>query len=228
MAAIDTIEVGRNLAHTHADTADIYFVNAEGFAGEAVEQIMVPLDLTGIEAISIIANNAYGASGSTVCVKARLTGQRATNPVRSVNVVPGLTSEKFADVEILPWTSIAIGAAATISADIDVSLVKSAELHLFCAIVGTTAHLGTEFRVLARNEATVTDGWTTLNKIAMCSGKTALKLDIASTAVAGQKVIAVANPTAGNLNKINKNIFILDATVANSEICYQTAVGADS
>jgi hypothetical protein len=62
----------------------------------------------------------------------------------------------------------------------------------------------------------------------MCSGKTAFKLDVKSTAAAGQGVIAVDNPTAGHLNYINKKIFILDATAANSEIFFQTAVGADS
>jgi hypothetical protein len=57
---------------------------------------------------------------------------------------------------------------------------------------------------------------------------TAFKTDVLSTAAAGQKVIPVNNPTAGNLNKICKNLFILDATISNCEIVFETACGADA
>ena len=99
-------------------------------------------------------------------------------------------------------------------------------LHLFCALNGTTAHLGTEFIVQVRNEVTVNE-WTKLFSFVMCAGKTAVLTAVASTAAAGQKVIAVTNPTTANLNHINKNLFILDATIANSEVAFLTVNGGD-
>jgi hypothetical protein len=216
MAAIDTIEVLDNLQFTHENTADLYSINAAGSAGEAVETVAIPIDAEKVFGLRVIVNNNYGATGSTIMAKIRMTG------------LTGLTAlSKYQNIELLDWTSIALGAAAAIPVEADLSLVRSAMLHLQCAIVGTTAHLGTEFLVSVRNEATVNE-WTKLFSFVMCAGKTAFKLDVKSQAASGQKVIAVDNPVAGHLNYINKKIFILDATIANCEICYQTAVGADS
>lgn len=223
MAAIDTIEVLDNLQFQHLDTADIYSVHADGFAGEAVETKAFPIDAKNITAARVIVNNNYGATGSTICAKIRVTGLKAAD------LAPGSTPSKFEDIQPLEWTSIAINAAALPPTEINLALVKSCNIHLFCAIVGTTAHLGTEFRVQVRNEATVPE-WTDLSPgpIVMCSGKTAFKMDVSTSSASGQKVISIANPTAGNLNHINKKIFILDATVANSEVVYQNACGADA
>ncbi len=221
MAAIDTIEVLDTLQFQHLNTADIYTVHADGFAGEAVETKMIPINAKDITGLRVIVNNNYGASGSTIMAKIRMTGLKAAD------LAPATTPTKYQDIQLLEWTSIAINAAASVPTEADLSLVKSAELHLMCAIVGTTAHLGTEFVVLARNEATVNE-WTVMFRLIMCSGKTAFKTDVLSTAASGQKVIAVDNPTAGNLNHINKKLFILDATIANCEIAYETACGADS
>lgn len=216
MAAIDTIEVLDNLQFQHLDTADIYSVHADGFAGQAVESVAIPIDAEKISGLRVIVNNNYGATGSTVVAKARMTG------------LTGLTAlTKYQNIELLDWTSVALAAVPPAPVEADLSAVRSAMLHLFCAIVGTTAHLGTEFIVQVRNEVTVNE-WTKLFSFIMCAGKTAFKTDVLSTAAAGQKVIAVANPTAGNLNHLMKNLFILDATIANCEICYQTAVGADA
>ena len=216
MAAIDTIEVLDNLQFEHLDTADIYSVHADGFAGQAVESVAIPIDCDKIFGLRIIVNNNYGATGSTIMAKARMTGLTGLS-----------TLTKYQNIELLDWTSVALAAVPPTPIEAELSVVRSGMIHLFCAIVGTTAHLGTEFLVQVRNEATVNE-WTKLFSFVMCAGKTAFKMDVASTAAAGQKVIAVANPTAGNLNHIMKNIFILDATVANCEIVYQTACGADA
>jgi len=216
MADIDTIEVLDNLQFEHLDTADIYSVHADGFAGEAVETQGIEINANNLIGLRVIVNNNYGATGSTIVAKVRMTGLTGLS-----------TLTKYQDIELLDWTSVALAAVPPTPIEADLSLVRSGMLHLFCAIVGTTAHLGTEFVVQVRNEVTVNE-WTKLFSFIMCAGKTAFKMDVASTAAAGQKVIAVANPTAGNLNHLMKNLFILDATVANSEIVYQTAVGADS
>lgn len=217
MAAIDTIEVLDNLQFTHADTADIYSVDANGFAGEAVESgppIALPLATL---AARVIVNNAYGATGSTVHARVRCT------------TVAGITTTsvtKTQDTQPLEWTSVALGAIQE-STEIDLTDIMDALLHIDVALTGTTAHLGTEVRVQIRKEVTV-DEWTDWWTVVRCSGKTAIKNDIASEAASGQKVIAVANPVAGNLDHIARQIFILDATVAQCEIAYQTACGADS
>lgn len=216
MAAIDTIEVLDNLQFEHLNTADIYAVHADGFAGESVESKAIPIDCEKILGLRVLVNNNYGATGSTIAAKIRMTG------------LTGLvTLSKYQNIELLDWTSIALAAVATKSSEADLSTVRSGMLHLFCAIVGTTAHLGTEFLVQVRNEATV-DDWTKLFSFIMCASKTAFATDILSTAAAGQKVIPINNPTAGNLNHINKTLFILDATIANCEVVYQTACGADA
>lgn len=213
--AADTITVLDNLQFEHLNTADIYSVDADGFAGQAVESVAIPIDCNSISALRVLVNNNYGATGSTIAAKVRMTGLTGLS-----------TLTKYQNIELLDWTSIALAAAATESSEADLSTVRSGMLHLFCAIVGTTAHLGTEFLVQVRNEATV-DEWTRLFSFTMCSGKTAFKVDVASTAAAGQNVIPVTNPTTSNLNHINKNLFILDATIANSEIVYQTVNGGD-
>lgn len=216
MAAIDTIEVLDNLQFEHLDTADIYTVHADGFAGEAIETRAVYIAAETVTGLRVIVNNNYGATGSTICAKIRLTG------------LTGLTAlSKFQNIQLLEWTSVALAAASSVPTEADLSAVRSAILHVQCAIVGVTAHLGTEFIVEVRNEATVNE-WTEYCRLVMCYGKTAFKTDVLSTAAAGQKVIAINNPTAGNLNHINKKLFILDATIANCEIVYQTACGADA
>jgi hypothetical protein len=213
--AADTITVLDNLQFEHLNTADIYHVHADGFAGQAVESIAIPIDCEKILGLRVLVNNNYGATGSTIAAKTRMTG------------LTGLTAlSKYQNIELLDWTSIALAAAATASSEADLATVRSGMLHLFCAIVGTTAHLGTEFIVQVRNEVTVNE-WTRLFAFIMCAGKTALKVDVLSTAAAAQKVIPVDNPTTANLNHINKNLFILDATIANSEIVFQTVNGGD-
>jgi len=219
MAAIDTIEVRDNLQFQHLNTADIYSVHADGFAGEAVETQGIEINAENIVGLRVIVNNNYGATGSTIMAKVRATGL--------VGMIPSKAPMKFQNQQLLEWTSVALAAVPPASVELDLSFVRSVMLHLFCAIVGTTAHLGTEFLVQVRNEATENE-WTKLFSFIMCAGKTAFKTDVASTAESGQKVISVANPTAGNLNHLMKNLFILDATPENCEIVYVTACGADS
>jgi hypothetical protein len=214
MAAIDTIEVLDNLQFEHLNTADIFTVHADGVAGESVKTkaISLPVDASGAR---VIINNNYGATGSTVCARIRLTSlTNISSPSKTQNVQP------------LEWTEIAL-AACQESAEIDLSAVYDATLHVDVAITGITAHLGTEIFVQIRKEATVEE-WTEWCRFVVLSSLTAFKTDVLSTAAAAQKVIPVNNPTAGNLNHLMKNIFIKDATIASCEICYQTACGADA
>ena len=212
--AIDTIEVLDNLQFEQLNTTDIYTVHADGMAGESVKThaIVLPPDAS---AARVIINNNYGATGSTIMARVKAT------------LLTGIsTLTKTQNTQPLEWTSIALGVYAE-ATEIDLTTAYAATIHVDIAIVGTTAHLGTEILVQIRKEATV-DEWTEWARLVSCAGLTAFKTDVLSTANAGQKVIAVNNPTAGNLNHICKNIFLLNATAANCEICWQTFCGADA
>ena len=216
MADIDTIEVLDNLQFEHLNTADIYTVHADGQAGESVITVPIILPMNASAARVLISNNR--ATGSQVHARVRataVTGMTTTTVTKTQNTQP------------LDWTAIALNAAVVESSEIDLTNVYEAMVHVDVAITGTTAHLGTDIIVEVRKEATV-DEWTVWTRFSCLSGLTAFATDVASTAAAGQKVIAIANPTAGNLNHINKRLFILDATVTNCEIVYETACGADA
>ena len=216
MAATDTIEVLDNLQFEHLNTADIYTVHADGEAGECVKTIPIILPMNALGARVLISNN--GATGSQVHARVRGT---------SVTGITTTTVTKTQNTQLLEWTAIALNQAIVKSSEWDLTNVDEPMLHVDIAITGTTAHLGTDIIIEVRKEATV-DEWTVWARCNVLSGLTAFKTDVASTAAAGQKVIAIANPTAGNLNHINKRLFILDATVANCEIVYETACGADA
>lgn len=219
-AGIDTIEVLNNLQFEHLDTADIYTVNAAGQAGESVATFPFAVDPT-VLAVRVVFNNGFGATGSTVHGRVRATKVTGLNAA-------GIA--KTQNIQALEWTAMVLGTAAVMgiftSAEIDTSAALQTTLHIDLAVTGTTAHLGTEIIVQGRKEATVNE-WTVLGRW-QALAVTAFKSDVLSTAAAGQKVIPVNNPTAGNLNKIGKHLFILDSTVQNSEIVFITQCGADA
>jgi len=218
MVAIDTIEVLDNLQFEHLNTADIYTVHADGELGESVVTIPVelPMDAT---AARVLINNNYGATGSQIHARVR---------VIDVSGITTTTVTKGQDTQPLEWTAIALGAALVESAEINLTNLYKATILIDIAITGTTAHLGTEIIVEIRKEAAVEEWTIWPNRFTVLSGKTAFKTDLSDTAAAAQKVIPIANPVAGNLNHINKRLFILDATVANCEIVWQNAFGLDA
>lgn len=217
MAAVDTIEVLDNLQFEHLNTADIYTVHADGEAGECVKTIPIILPMNILGARVLISNN--GATGSQVHARVRGT---------DVTGITTTTVSKAQSTQLLEWTAIALNAPIVESSEWDLTNIYEPMLHVDMAITGTTAHLGTDIIVEVRKEATV-DEWTVWARLGtVLAGLTAFKTDVADTAAADQKVIAIANPTAGNLNHINKRLFILDATVANCEIVWETACGADA
>jgi hypothetical protein len=216
MAAIDTIEVLDNLQFEHLDTADIFTIHADGMAGESV--VTFPcLFPESVLAARVIINNNYAASPMIVAARVKLTAVSG----RTTTTVP-----KIQNVQPLEWTSIAAGSYAE-TAEIDLTNLSEPLLHVDVAVIAAGTHTGTEIIVQVRKEATVEE-WTGWCRPAVLVGSVVFKADVLSTAAAGQKVIAVNNPTAGNLNHVCKQLFILDATIANSEVVFQTACGADA
>ncbi len=221
MASIDTIVVNDNLQFTHADTTDIYSVDADKFAGEAVESFVALLPMNATAA-RVIINNAYGntalvAGGAQVHARVRVT---------AVTGITTTTVTKTQNTQPLEWTVIAAGSIVE-ATEIDLTNIYEAMVEIDLALSATTAHLGTEVIIQVRKEVT-TEEWTEWCRVVRLSGKTAIKSDVLSEAASGQKVIAVTNPVTANLDHVGRNIFLLDATVAQCEICYQTECGADA
>jgi hypothetical protein len=94
----------------------------------------------------VIINNNYGATGSTIVARARVTALTGIS-----------TLAKTQNVQPLEWTSVAL-ATYVEGTEIDLTAAYAATLHVDIAIVGTTAHLGTEVLVQIRKEATIDNG----------------------------------------------------------------------
>lgn len=220
--AIDTIELLDNLQFEQLDTTEIWAIDGEGAAYDAVKSyaIVIPPSAT---AARVIFNNWYDTAACQVTVRVKVTKVTAIG-----------TLAKTENTQTLEWTDIAPAVLITgggvgflDSGVIDLSAAYEATLHIDCALTSVVAHTGTEIIVQIRSEDATPDEWTTLTSFVGPSG-TPFHLHPSATADAAQKVIAVANPTAGNLNHIGKFIFLKNATIANSEMCYQTQCGADA
>ena len=215
MAAIDTIEILNGLDHEQDITTSILY-DIDHATTEAViaRPVHIPVDASQA---NIIFNNAYDPDGSTVFVMARLT---------KLTDITGVT--KTENTEVLAWQEIAQGGFLE-SGSIDVSGSQASTLHIYMALSSTTAHTGTEVRTFIGSEAGVDGSWTELpgGRFIGPVG-TAIALALAATEPAGETVIAIANPVANNMDNIGKLKFIENTVAADSEIVYQTAVGADA
>jgi hypothetical protein len=214
MAEVDTIVILDGLQFTKPDTADVWTIDGEGSAYEAVKSyaVVLPASLSGVR---VIFNNNYDTAASRVHVRVKVTKVTAIG-----------TLAKTENTQALEWTAVAAQAIQETGA-IDVSAAYEATLHIDVAISSTTAHTGTEVIVQGRSEDSL-DEWTTLTSFVGPIG-TATKSDFAAEEAAAQTILSVTNPTAGNLNHVAKFIFIEDTTtVAQCEIAYITECGADA
>lgn len=214
MADIDTIVVLDGLQFTKPATADVWTVDGEGSGFEAVKSYTysVPCPSSGVR---VIFNNNYDTGASRVHVRVKCTKLTGIG-----------TLAKTENTQPLEWTAIAAQGILETGA-IDVSGAYEALLHIDCAISSTTAHTGTEIRVQARSEAGL-DEWSDLPSFVGPTG-TATKSDFTSEEAAGQTILSITNPTAGNLNHLGKFIFLEDtAAIAQCEIAYITDCGADA
>lgn len=214
MAAVDTIEILNGLDHEQdITTSIIYDIDHATTEVVATRPVHIPLS---VKQANIIFNNNYDPDGSTVFVMARLT-----------KVTDITTPTKTENTEVLAWQEIAQGGFLE-SDSIDVSSSWGSTLHIYIALSSTTAHTGTEVRTFIGSEAGVDGSWTELpgGRFIGPIG-TAVALAFAATEPAGETVIAITNPVANNMDNIGKLKFIENTVAADSEIVYQTAVGAD-
>jgi len=214
MADIDTIVVLDPIQFQKETTSDVWTIDGEGSAFEAVKSfaVSIPAAASGVR---VIFNNNYDTGASRVHVRVKVT---------KLTAIATLT--KTENTQALEWTAVAAQAIQETGA-IDVSGAYEAVLNIDCAISATTAHTGTEIIVQVRSEASL-DEWSTLTRFVGPAG-TATKSDFAAQEAAAQTILSITNPTAGNLNHLGKFIFLEDtATIAQCEIAYITDCGADA
>lgn len=218
MAAVDTIEILDGLDHEQDQTTSIIY-DIDSATTEAVKTFAVAIPVSVTQA-RVLFNNAYDPDGSSVHVRVRLTKMTDNDPLTKTEAT-----------EPLAWYEIAGNAGDDTmfkeTGSIDVSACWQATLHIDCALSSTTAHTGTEIIVQIGSEASVDGSWTDLVRFIGPTG-TAVSLAFAATEPAGETVIALANPTAGNMDNVGKFKFVENTVVADCEIVFQTEVGADA
>lgn len=211
----DTITLLDALQFAKTATSDVWTIDGEGPAYEAVKSYVIAIPAP-CSAVRVVFNNNYDLAASRVHVRVRC------NKVTAINAA-GIT--KTQNTQPLEWSAIAAQGFLD-SGVIDLSAVFEATIHIDIAITSTTAHDGTEVIVQVRKEAALAE-WTDLCRFIGPSG-TATKSDCSGTTAAGQTVVGVTNPATGNLNHIGKFIFLEDTdTIAQCEIGYLVAQSGD-
>lgn len=217
--AIDSIEVLDNLRAEQLVATEIWFIDGEGSAYDVVKSYAIAIPESALAA-RVIFNNNYDTAPCQIHVRVKATKVTA----RSSTGVPTKTE----NTQLLEWTIVAVNAFLD-AGIVDLSVASDSVLHIDCALTSSVAHTGTEIIVQIRSEDATPDEWTTLCSFVGPTGTPATHMHPSGTAAAGQKVILIANPTAGNLNHIGKFIFLANTdAIANSEICYITFCGADA
>lgn len=218
MAAVDTIEILNGLDHEQDITTSLVW-DIDHATTEAVASWPVHIPLS-VKQANVVFNNNYDPDGSTVHVRVRVT---------KVTDITGVT--KTENTEALAWYEVAgnvtDGTDFKETGSIDVSASQATTLHIDCALSSTTAHTGTEIIVYIASEAGVDGSWSILHRFIGPTG-TAFSTAFAATEPAGETVIAITNPVASNLDNVGKHKFVENTVVADSEIVYQTEVGADA
>ena len=211
----DTITLLDALQFAKTATSDVWTIDGEGSAYEAVKTFPVSI-LQDLSAVRVVFNNNYDLSASRVHVRVKATKVTALNAA-------GIT--KTENTQALEWSAIEAQAFLETGA-IDVSAALALTLHIDCAITSTTAHTGTEIIVQGRKEAAL-DEWTDLVRFIGPTG-TATKSDCSGTTAAGEVIVGVTDPATGNLNHIGKFIFLEDTdTIAQCEIGYLIGQSGD-
>jgi hypothetical protein len=215
MAAVDTIEVLDNLQFNHDSSDDIWAISGEGSAYDSVKSYAIAIPPSA-SAARVIFNNNYDLAAARIHVRVKVTK------------VTGIgTLAKTENTQVIEWTIVAVQAFLD-SGVIDLSAAYEATLHIDIALTSAVAHTGTEIIVQIRSEDATPDEWTTLTSFVGPTG-TPFKIDCLTDSTAGTKVVSATNPTAGLLNKNGKFVFLEDTgAIAQCEILYQTAFGADA
>lgn len=109
----------------------------------------------------------------------------------------------------------------------DISGCYASALHIDIALSSTTAHTGTKIEVQVSSNTSGDEDWTTLTHFLGPTG-TANNESLGGSEASGQTVLEVASTTGLYDNDETRWIFILDDTVADSEMCYLVSHSANT
>lgn len=209
----DTITVLDGIQFTKPDTADVWTLDGDGEAYEAVKSYAIALPPSASGA-RVIFNGAFDPDGGRCHVRVKCTKLTGIG-----------TLAKTENTQALEWSAVTPPAVLETGA-IDVSAAYEATLHIDVALSSTTASTGLEIIVQIRSEASL-DEWTTLTRLIGPAG-TGVKSDFAAQESAGETVLSVTNPATGKLDHVGKFIFLEDtATIAQCEIAYLVSQSGD-
>jgi len=213
MAAADTILVLDGIMHQKETTSDVYTQDHATNSSVFSRPFFIPL---AFKAARVIYNGAYDPNGGRYHYRTELLRTTSiTTPTKTANqqdewltVTPPAVVESSAFDTSASWDSI-------IAVDV-------------CQSSATANTTGIEIIVQGRKEDSL-DEWTTITECVVLALGAATKSDFAAQEAAGQTILSITNPTAGNLDHVGKFIFLEDtATIAQCEIAFITECGADA
>lgn len=125
-------------------------------------------------------------------------------------------------ISMTDWTAVAQNTIAE-SAEIDLSDVYEAILHIQAALDTTTAHTGTKFIVQISGSATGDENWQDFTEFVELIGTAGEDAIENSPLAAGETAIHLAAHAYGTEGVW---LFIEDGTIANSEVCFEKSFSA--
>ncbi len=211
----DTITVLDGLTHEQAFEGATYKDLAH--VSDSVVGTYAVLIPVSASQCRVIFSNTFGTNRVPVACRVRMTK------------VTSRTTPTKTETQVLEWTQVNNLAVLETGA-IDVSDSYATNLHIDCCLVDAGGHEGMDIIVESASEAAVDDAWTT---IARLLGPTdiddnLITQGIPSTEAIGQTVLSLTNPVANNFSNDGKFKFILNDTIANSEIIYQISNSGDT
>ena len=210
----DTITVLDGLTHTQAFGAAAYYdLSHVSDSVVGTYAVLVPVSASQCR---VIFNNDFSVNRTIVVCRVRMTK------------VTSRTTPTKTETQVLEWTSVSAGAVLE-TGTIDVSDSYTTNLHIDCCIIDDPDHDGTEIIVETASEAGVDDAWTTIARFLGPLNPSGILItqDIPSGEAAGQTILSLTNPVANNFSNDGKFKFILNNTIANSEIIYQVSNSGD-
>ncbi len=211
----DTITVLNGLTHEQA-FGEATYIDLAHISDSVVGTytVLVPVSANQCR---VIFNNDFSVSRDQVACRVRMTK------------VTSRTTPTKTETQVLEWTVVNIGVVLE-TGTIDVSDSYATTLHIDCCIIDQADHDGTEVIVEIASEASVDDAWTTIARFLgpLNSSGLIITQNIPSTEAAGQTVLSLTNPVANNFSNDGKFKFILNDTIANSEIIYQVSNSGDA
>ena len=203
----DTITVLDPVAFSHA-VADAAYWDIKHITESVVGTWAIPIPTSASQARVVFRPNS-----AFVAVRVRMT-----------KVTSGSTPTKT-ETQVLEWTSI-LSDTNLETGTIDVSDSVATNLHIDCCII-EVKNGDTDILVEIASEAGVDDAWTPTAKFTHSTVLDGTSASMANPIVANDTVLSLIDPVASDFNFDGKFKFILEDTIANSEIIFQVSNSGD-